>query len=99
MRGERTFRAGAALLACPAFMLAAFSVLRVIAAPGRAAAAAQPPAILAIAEESRPSRGAGEALVEAARAAEAGDLARADAECRLAWRDPAMRARAATALQ
>jgi hypothetical protein len=92
MRGEtgRRFRALAALLGGPTVLLIALTSIRW--AGGPRSAAAQPAAVLGIGEPGGP-------MYVGAGARARGDLAGADAAYRLAWRDPALRAEAASALQ
>lgn len=102
--GSTRVRAAAALLGGPTLILVAFSALRLLGGPGPNTASAGPVAAgLAItpafaAPVSAPTRG--EALLTAAgQAAQHGDLVGADEQYRLAWREPAIRDRAAAALQ
>ncbi len=104
MRGEspRKFRTVAVFLGCPGVALAAFSGLKLLGAPGPGVASAQPPTprIIAIADASTRAETRGEVFMASGSAAtERGDLAEADEQYRLAWRDPATRVSAAGALQ
>ena len=104
MRGgkARNLSATAVLLGCPTLILTVFSALRLAGDAGPTSVTAAParPQIMATGEVPLAAPTRGEALMEAAaRRAANGDLAAADEQYRLAWREPGTRTAAADALR